>query len=145
MLTSENIFSVLLLALCAVAWNSLANVSYYGAFFPKVIIVVLAFFTLIQLIIGIKKPKHIKIFDGDKQLYMFIMLVGMVAYIWLMPILGFLLASMIFMAVFFWFLGDDRSPKSTLKTTLIAVAVSAGFYTLFANVFLVPLPKGILF
>ncbi|KUO53372.1 MAG: hypothetical protein APF76_09020 [Desulfitibacter sp. BRH_c19] len=145
MLTNENIFSVFLLAVCAVAWNSLANVSYLGSFFPKVIIVVLAFFTIIQLVIGIKKPKHIKTFDGDRQIYMFAMLLGMIAYVALMPILGFLLTSMLFMAVFFWFLAEDRSPKSALKTTLLAVVVSTGFYTLFANVFLVPLPKGIFF
>ncbi len=145
MLTSENIFSAFLLVVCAVAWNSLANVTYYGAFFPKVIIVVLAFFTIIQLIIGIRKPKHIKIFDGDRQIYMFAMFLGMIVYVRLMPILGFLLTSMLFMAVFFWFLGEDRSPKNAVKTTLLAVVVSTGFYTLFANVFLVPLPKGIFF
>lgn len=145
MLTSDNIFSVFLLIVCAVAWNALEKVTYYGAFFPKVIIVVLAIFTIINLIMGIKNPKHIKIFDGDKQIYMFIMLFGMVAYVWLMTILGFLLSSMLFMAVFFWFLGEDRSPRTAIKTTLLAVVVSSGFYTLFAKVFLVPLPKGIFF
>lgn len=145
MLTNDNIFSVFLLIVCAIAWKMIENISYLGAFFPKVVIIILAFFTLIQLVMGLKNPKQVKIFDGDKQIYMFIMLLGMLAYVWAMSYLGFLLSSMLFMAVFFWFLNEDRSPKTAVKTTLLAVVISAGFYTLFANVFLVPLPKGIFF
>ncbi|MEW6622714.1 MAG: tripartite tricarboxylate transporter TctB family protein [Bacillota bacterium] len=144
-LTNDNIFSVIILIACAAAWNSLDRVTYLGAFFPKVIIVILAFFTLIQLFLGFRNPKQQKILDGDKQVYMFIMLAGIILYVWSMTYIGFLLSSMLFMAVFFWILSDERSAKGAVKTTVLAILVSSGFYTLFAKVFLVPLPIGIFF
>ncbi len=143
MLTNDNVFSVFLLIVCAGAWKTLTRVPELSSFFPKVVVVLLAIFVLIQLVIGIINHKQSKIFDGDQQVYMFIMLLGMILYAIGMKYIGFLYSSILFMTVFFWLLGKDRTFKGAIRSTIFAVIVASGFFIVFAKIFLVPLPKGI--
>jgi len=142
--TNDNIFSITLLIVCAVAWGQLENTSFYGALFPKVVIALLAFFTIINLLQGIRKPEKVTIFEGERKIYIFIMLLGMLAYVWLISRIGFLLSSIVFMTVFFWFLGDERSFKNAVKSIIFAVFLSTVFSYIFVNIFSVTLPRGIL-
>lgn len=145
MLTNENIFSVILLTVCVIAWRALETVSYYGAFFPKTLIVILAFLTSVQLIKGILKPTHKKIFEEGKKTNLLIIFVGMLFYIFAMNFIGFLFASIIFMGAMFYLLSDKRTTKMAIQSAVLAVVVGIGFYTLFAKVFMVPLPTGMFF
>lgn len=141
-LTNDNIFSIVLLIVCVVAWRALEGASYFGALFPRVIIIVLAFLTIINLIQGIKNPKQVAIFEGEKRIYIFIMFIGILAYVWLITILGFLLSSILFMATFFWLLGENRSLKNAIKSVVFAVALGTSFHYIFVNIFSIPLPRG---
>ena len=144
LLTNDNIFSVLLLVVCVFAWRELEGASFHGSLFPRVAIILLAFFTIINLIQGIKKPEKVAIFEGEKKVYIFIMLFGMAAYVWLIPRIGFLLSSIGFMAAFFWLLGDERSLWSAAKSIVFAVALSTALSYVFVRIFFVTLPRGIL-
>ena len=104
----------------------------------------LAFFTTINLIQGIKKPEKVAIFEGEKKVYIFIMLFGMAAYVWLIPRIGFLLSSIGFMAIFFWLLGDERSLWSATKSIVFAAALGTALSYVFVRIFFVTLPRGIL-
>jgi len=144
LLTNDNIFSVTVLVVCAIAWRQLADASYLGALFPRVAIILLAFFTIINLIQGIRKPEKVIIFEGEKKIYIFITLLGMAVYVYLIPGLGFLLASIIFMATFFWLLGDERSLKNAIKSIAFAIVLGTSLSYVFVNIFSVTLPRGLL-
>ena len=141
-LTNDNIFSVVLLIACVLAWRTLEGASYYGALFPRVVIIILAFLTVINLIQGLRSPEQVAIFEGEKKIYIFIMLIGILAYVWLITVIGFLLASLLFMAVFFWLLGDERTLKTAAKSVVFALVIGTSFNYLFVNIFSIPLPRG---
>lgn len=63
------------------------------------------------------------------------------AYIQIMPILGFPIATPVFLACLIWFLGLRR----TLPVLGIAIAIAAVAWVLFTQLLLVPLPEGGLF
>jgi|GEM_PF-2132001 len=142
--TNDNIFSIILIVLCVAAWLQLEGASYLGSLFPRVAILLLAFFTIINLIQGIRKPEKVAIFEGDKKIYIFVMLLGMAVYVWLIPRIGFLLSSIGFMAIFFWLLGDERSLKNAIKSVIFAIALATALSYVFVNIFFVTLPRGIL-
>jgi len=139
--TNDNMFSMFLLFVCVVAWRALENASYMGSIFPRTVVILLAFFTLINLFQGLKKPEFVEIFVGEKKHYIFVMLLGMVVYVWAIPRIGFLLSSVSFMAIFFWLLGDDRNIKNAIKSIIFAAVLGTVLYFIFVTVFNVPLPR----
>ncbi|PWG65834.1 tripartite tricarboxylate transporter TctB family protein [Sediminicurvatus halobius] len=66
---------------------------------------------------------------------------GLVAYVWLMPVIGFLLSSFVAFTYFITVLGQ-RHP---VKAPLAAAGITAGLYLLFGVLFGVRLPVGTLF
>ena len=65
------------------------------------------------------------------------------AYVWLMPLVGFILATVMYLFCQICIFAHDLSKKKLLQYVLISVLTSVGVYLIFALVFGLPLPSGI--
>jgi hypothetical protein len=117
-----------------------------GRLVPQVAAAALAVFSVIQLVVAVVQRKEERPFAGVVVKRLLVLAAGTVAYIVLILYLGFLFASFLFLMFFFWFLslGQEERP-GVLRMLLLAVGISLGFFLLFNNVFLVPLPQGLWF
>ena len=63
-----------------------------------------------------------------------------------MPWLGFLISGVVaFIAIMLFAMYDEWTPRLKLVFPLVGVAIVTGFYFLFAELLLVPLPVGAIF
>ena len=74
---------------------------------------------------------------------MFVCLGALTAYLLVIPVLGFSIASLIFLFVLQVIL-MPRTPKSIALAAVVAVVFSFGLNWLFAEMFTVFLPRGVL-
>ena len=63
------------------------------------------------------------------------------AYIWIMPEIGFVLSTFAFLTLQITLLSTDLSPKSWLKSLIIALIASLGIYVIFGCAFGLAVPK----
>jgi putative tricarboxylic transport membrane protein len=66
---------------------------------------------------------------------------AIIAYFFLMKVIGFIISTALVLAFLFWFQGV----KKPMKVALISILVTAGIYFFFLYVMKVHFPKGILF
>ncbi|MGI6226874.1 MAG: tripartite tricarboxylate transporter TctB family protein [Peptococcales bacterium] len=138
------ITSLVLLAFCVYAWFEVKDLPLISNFFPKVCIFFLAVLCIGLLIqASIMKVDHVG--EEKKNLKFVKILIGAIAgYILGIFIIGFNIAS----GLFLWILGYVFDPLKTKKSILyslgIAVFVVTFFYMVFGMVFNVPLPKGMI-
>lgn len=146
MLTSTTISSLAFLLIAVASWYMAGDYTEMGSFFPRVIAVILGIFSMLQLIVSLIQKKREKPFEGVEPRRLFVMIAGIVSFLALMILVGFVPSSVIFLSFFFWFLsrGTEKS-RSLLSSVTLAVLICAGFYAVFYYVFDVPLPVGILF
>ena len=98
---------------------------------------------VILLIRGLIKKDNTNPFAGVSPSRLLIMMVALAIYVVLIPFLGFILSSMLFLTLAFLYYGERKlKALGILKQVLFAVAVSIGFYAIFHHAFLVPLPTG---
>ena len=146
MLTSTTLSSLAFLIVAIAAWHMARDLSELGSFFPRVIAVMLGVFSLTQLIISAIKNIKEKPFSGVESKRLIPMIIGIVAYLIAMILIGFVPSSILYLSFFFWFLsrGSDKD-LSLLKSVTFAVLICGGFYAVFYYIFNVPLPEGLLF
>lgn len=76
------------------------------------------------------------------------MAVGLIVYISAMVYIGFVLSSLIFMIFYMWYLNEERKTngaKVLLKSAILSIFVVGVFYGIFHNLFMIPLPVGLIF
>jgi len=119
--------------------------------FPKIIFGAMAIVSAIAIIDALRQiPRHAY---GDfaaqavawaKRCYLvFVCLGALTAYLLVIPVLGFSIASLIFLFVLQVIL-MPRTPKSIALAAVVAVVFSFGLNWLFAEMFTVFLPRGVL-
>lgn len=130
------------------------------AFMPQIIAIIMAVFSIIIAVNGFKKSKAANeendvvepVKDKEEELIVtekksykpvLITLVLMIAYIALLPYIGFLIMTAVYMFLQMLVLSHITNRKIWLFL-LISVVTSAAIYYLFRNVFYVMLPTGII-
>lgn len=145
MANRDTITGLFLLAVCAFAWHEVANISKMGKFFPQVCIVILAFFSGILLIQGLRKHFPTSLFEGIQLKYVKFMIVGIILYLTAIVFIGFFLGSLLFLTAYGLFLDSERNKKTAVQAFLVGLFATTLFYFVFHNIFSVPLPIGLIF
>lgn len=148
-ITRDSYVAIVLILISVIALWGARDLNKMSAIFPRTIATILLILSVIYLIVSlIKKPEGGKAFAGIDKKIVLSMCGGMVGYVILIWLISFLVASLIFIGFFVWFLQDssENGWRPRLFSSVISsVVVSIGFYLLFEGVFNVPLPRGIFF
>lgn len=143
---STTISSMVFLLIAVASWHLAGDYTEMGGFFPKVIAVLLGLFSALQLVVCVIQKKKEQPFEGVEAKRLFPMIAGIVAYLALIFLIGFLPTSVLFLTFFFWFLGHGSvKGMSLLKSATISILISTGFFIVFYYIFNVPLPMGMFF
>ncbi|VEF47407.1 Tripartite tricarboxylate transporter TctB family [Bacillus freudenreichii] len=78
---------------------------------------------------------------------MILISLGMAGYVVFISLIGFLLASIVYLSSVMWLLQKEETTQRGLsilvKSVLFSILFSTSFYLLFRYVFIVPLPAGL--
>ena len=117
-----------------------SNLSSNAGLFPQIISLFLGLLGVSLLIQAMIKTEKKKILFNKRVFIKVITLICiLVVYVPTLQILGYLLATIVFLFVVMVFLG-----QSIKKTSIHTVIISGSLYVIFALLFKVPLPTGIL-
>ena len=131
-------------AVAAVAFMSTRELSRFGGLFVEHCVAALAILGLATILKGIVRPERRPFFESPAERRRVTVGVGLLAaYLFLLPYLGFLIASIGFYFAMQRSLGSETGGVRPLALgALTAVGVSGALYVLFRYVLLVPLPAG---
>ena len=131
-------------AVAAVAFMSTRELSRFGGLFVEHCVAALAILGLATILKGIVRPERRPFFESPAERRRVTVGVGLLAaYLFLLPYLGFLIASIGFYFAMQRSLGSETGGVRPLALgALTAIGVSGALYVLFRHVLLVPLPVG---
>lgn len=143
MVETERWSGFLLLVVAAAAWAGSRSFSYLGGIFCWVAAGTVAFFGLGLVGKGSLRPRRVPLSETPGGTWgVATLAAGAIAYVWLIPRLGFLPASILFYGVTTWMLGRDRNAREGALSLGAAMLVAGVFYAAFRYGFEVPLPEG---
>ena len=147
MINSDLLISLLSLGLAALVYFNTRGLSKLGGVFVNYVLIGMIVFTVIILIKSFIKPEKIRFFKSAiERNNILIGILFLAAYLFFLPLIGFLPASYAFYFAFNLYLGDDRlATKSILLSAGLTAVVVTAFYFIFHYFLEVPLPQGILF
>ena len=131
-------------AVAAVAFMSTRELSRFGGLFVEHCVAALAILGLATILKGIVWPERRPFFESPAERRRVTAGVGLLAaYLFLLPYLGFLIASIGFYFAMQRSLGSEAGGvRPPALGALTAIGVSGALYVLFRHVLLVPLPVG---
>ncbi|PRY86100.1 tripartite tricarboxylate transporter permease [Donghicola tyrosinivorans] len=141
-------FAVAFIALGAVIWTGASGMSMLGSVFPKTIGAALAVFSGLLVIQHLRRPAaEPKPRQRDAGAIRRIALGAvMLAWVFVMPLVGFLVTSFAAFAAIMLIADYDRPPlRRWLIWGLTGLLICSGFWWLMANVLLLRMPAGLLF
>jgi len=144
------IASLILLGISFLFWVQSKSFTKYGALFPQTVIVILSFLSLLLLISSIikilsKKSKESKIEKMQDIKSIVISIVLMVAWAFLINIIGFLTSSIVFSLAMYLLLVKRGIKLKKIIIDIFTIILSVMlFYIFFSKGLQVPFPTGIL-
>ena len=117
------------------------------AFFPKIATWLIAGLTSLHLLIIARRKESLGPVEGEEwlssseQWKALACCLAIIAYFFLMKVIGFIASTILILAFLFWFQGV----KKPMKVALTSIMVTAGLYLFFLYVMKVHFPKGVLF
>lgn len=136
------------LLLTAVFFFNLEDISWMSIGFPRTVVYIMGLVSVILVALGVIKPSRDQIFNVGSNVRWIV--TGVLFFLWVlfMPVLGFFVSSVIFMAAIVVYLARARE-EVTIKKILvwlpIVIAEVTFFYLIFTNVLHVQLPEGMFF
>lgn len=146
-LTKDSYMALIVIIIALIGlWNTW-ELDLMNGIFPKISSILLLLLGLIYLIISFFTKTNYRVFEEVNKKVVLTMGSGIVTYVILIWVIGFLIASLIFIAGSVWYLqGNKVSWKTGLfRGGISSIVVSIGFYLLFQGIFNVPLPNGYIF
>ncbi|MBD8003921.1 tripartite tricarboxylate transporter TctB family protein [Bacillus norwichensis] len=141
------ISSSLLLVISLAAILDTRGLSEMSYVFPRTVCIILFLLSLIYFIKSLVKNEAADYFINHKR-KVILVTSSMVCYFILISFIGFLPASIIYLAASIWILQKEGNTKRRhlflFQAFPISIIISSAFYILFRYVFHVPLPEGLL-
>jgi putative tricarboxylic transport membrane protein len=127
-------------------WYGRGHWSPLSAMFPNAVLVALGVLSVALLIKAFVRPEFRPIFAEGNRTRIAVTVVALLAWAWIIPMLGFYLASLVvFTALTIYIASSSR--RVTVKNVgiwvVIVAAELAALHVIFAQVLGVPLPAGI--
>ena len=147
MKSADRVASVILVAICGYAWFEARRFSPLSAFFPRVIIVVLAGLSLLLFVLSFtrsgREERFVLVQGNILPVALTVLL--MAAWIVLISLLGFLVTSLLMFSLISVVLERrKRRPLQMLLRIGVVSAVTVAFYLFFDRLLLVSFPRGLL-
>jgi putative tricarboxylic transport membrane protein len=145
--TADRVGATLLLVVSVTFLLISRRFSPYSALFPRTIAVILGLLSLLLLLVSFARPAEGAVWGtlrGGGILPVAISIGLLAAWLTLIKVLGFLVASLVCFSFILVFLDRDRSGKAIVVRVLVVSAITIGFYLFFARLLMVPFPTGLL-
>lgn len=138
--------SIFLLGLCVLFLVKARKFSPLSGLFPRVIIYILAGLSVLLLLRSFFWKKDGPAFDGAafRNLPSLISLVIIIAWVSLVPLLGFLTTSLICFPLLTVYLDYHAPRKKIIERLIYAVVLPLVLYFVFTKILYVPFPEGLL-
>ena len=144
----DRIASIIILGICAYFWTESRDFTQFGQLFPQVIVIILGLLSLALLVVSFVRPQQKRPFkkeEGISFLPVMIAVVLMIAWVFIIQLLGFLVTSTLFFSLMvILFDRKKRTPVYYLVRIGTVTLVTVSFYLFFARLLLVPFPRGVL-
>lgn len=144
----EVMFAILFIALGITIYLGASGMSALGSVFPKTIAAVLIAFSALLITMNLRRPAggSFKLANLNTGAMRRISLgVVLLAWVFLMPVIGFLVTSMIAFVAIMIVADYDRPPAKTWAIWILSgLLICTGFWWLMANVLLLRMPAGLL-
>ncbi len=116
-----------------------------SAIFPQTVGGILAGLGLFHLVGSLLRPVVEQRNGAGGRRRGLLLIASMAVYVVLIPMIGFLMATLMFTGFTVWALqgGKVEPPRRVGRAVLFSIAISTGCFLLFRYVFLVPFPAGI--
>ncbi|RST76280.1 tripartite tricarboxylate transporter TctB family protein [Siminovitchia acidinfaciens] len=141
------ITSLTLLAISFITLWKTSGLSEMSSVFPRTIGILLLLLSLIYLIVTLVKKTSESYFKSTNRRKVILISLGMAGYVVFISLIGFLLASIVYLSSVMWLLQKEETTQRglsiLLKSVLFSILFSTAFYLLFRYVFIVPLPEGL--
>lgn len=144
----EVMFAILFIALGITIYLGASGMSALGSVFPKTIAAVLIAFSALLIVMNLRRPAggSFKLANLNTGAMRRISLgVVLLAWVFMMPVIGFLVTSMIAFVAIMIVADYDRPPAKTWAIWILSgLLICTGFWWLMANVLLLRMPAGLL-
>ncbi|MFG6150652.1 tripartite tricarboxylate transporter TctB family protein [Halobacillus sp. B23F22_1] len=145
--------AVIVLAISGLFYINTRTITPPADIFPKVVILIFSTLGTLLLLKAIFYKKHGQVEEGEEDeedtekinvKRRWISIISVIAYMFLVPILGFFIASGLFLTAISIYLNDEKiSFKSLIKPVAISVVCMLVLYGTFDVFLKVPIPGGI--
>lgn len=144
-MNTDRVTSILCLILSSLFIYGAIDFPYLGSIFPIVIASSLAFMSLILLIKSFIKPEISNWLQNIKLKNTFAVASGTIVYIVIIPIIGIIISSTIYIILFSLLAAQRKDYKLFILSFIVAVGISGSFSYIFIKQFYVPLPTVLFF
>lgn len=139
MWNSDSLAGIIFLIIGLLALYGARELSHLGGVFPRTASMLVIFFSLLLLINSGRGGKPVE--KVKDPWYVIIIIILAILYIAIIPYLGFLLTSIIFISLVAWMLNSNRhGSRAIIMAIITGVGISFGFYAVFSYILAVPLP-----
>ena len=144
-INTDKISSLIMLVIVGVFASQIIGRTFtqYGILFPQVILIILTALSVGLLIKSWLSPELKETSKEENKKRIILGIVIMIIWIWTIPILGFLTASIIYFIILSLALNKQRNVPSVLFIVGAVVFITLLFWFIFHKILLVPFPRGI--
>ena len=144
-INTDKISSLIMLVIVGVFASQIIGRTFtqYGILFPQVILIILTALSVGLLIKSWLSPELKETSKEENKKRIILGIVIMIIWIWTIPILGFLTASIIYFIILSLALSKQRDVPSILFIVGAVVFITLLFWFIFHKILLVPFPRGI--
>ena len=144
-INTDKISSLIMLVIVGVFASQIIGRTFtqYGILFPQIILIILTALSVGLLIKSWLSPELKETSKEENKKRIILGIVIMIIWIWTIPILGFLTASIIYFIILSLALSKQRDVPSVLFTVGAVVFITLLFWFIFHKILLVPFPRGI--
>ena len=144
-INTDKISSLIMLVIVGVFASQIIGRTFtqYGILFPQVILIILTALSVGLLIKSWFSPELKETSKEENKKRIILGIVIMIIWIWTIPILGFLTASIIYFIILSLALSKQRDVPSVLFTVGAVVFITLLFWFIFHKILLIPFPRGI--
>lgn len=143
---TDRISALVLLAVSTYFFIESDKFSPLSRLFPRVVLVILAGLAIVLFILSFRHKRTGEAFDSAafRHVPSLMALAFMVAWGVFIPVIGFLVTSLIFFPAITVYLDRTAPRRKKLGRIALAAAVTVVFYFFFTKVLYVPFPEGLL-
>lgn len=143
---ADRISSVIILGICIYFFIEARSFSPLSGLFPKVVIIILGAMSLLLFIATFLRRDNGSVFDSAsfRHIPSLISLLLMVCWGILIPVVGFLVTSLVIFPLITVYLDRTAGARKKLGRIALVEGVTLAFFLFFTQVLYVPFPRGFL-